>query len=134
MVCFACSTLVAQGPRIRPKKGVTEGKTETVWASTDQTKSSKGEPTGKLVGEPTGKLVSEKDANLTKTEGCAGEWTRAVCEISAPAQQNMLVIRDPVNNSTHALQKAKACGYAPSSCSYFVEGYRMACAPYIACK
>ena len=63
---------------------------------------------------------------------CAGEWTRAVAVINDPAHQNTLVIRNAINLQD-AVSRARGCRSDVGTVTYFGEGARLACAPYIAC-
>ncbi len=72
-------------------------------------------------------------AATTNTEGCAGEWTRAVAYINDPANQNQMVIRNAANLQD-AVRRAHICRSDVGNVSYFQEGARLACAPYIACS
>jgi hypothetical protein len=64
---------------------------------------------------------------------CAGEWTRAVASINDPAHQNTMVIRSAANLQD-AVRRAHVCRSDVGNVSYFEEGARLACAPYIACS
>src|SRR5437899_642312 len=64
---------------------------------------------------------------------CAGQWTRAVCVINDPANNNQMVV-PYATNAQDALRRGKLCRSDVSSCSYFEEGARLACAPYVLCN
>ena len=63
---------------------------------------------------------------------CAGEWTRAVAAINDPGHNNTMVIRNAANLSD-AVNRAHKCRADVGNVSFFEEGARLACAPYIAC-
>jgi hypothetical protein len=63
---------------------------------------------------------------------CAGEWTRAVAVINAPAHGNTLVIRNAASVQD-AVRRANKCRNDVGTVSFFDEGSRLACAPYVVC-
>ena len=63
---------------------------------------------------------------------CAGEWTRAVARINAPEYNNQMVVRN-AHSSQDAWRRAQKCRPDAQSASYFEEGARLACAPYLVC-
>ncbi len=67
-----------------------------------------------------------------ETTGCAGEWTRAVATINDPTHNNTMVIRNAFSLDD-AVRRAGQCRGDATNVTYFNEGARLACAPYIAC-
>jgi len=67
-----------------------------------------------------------------RVDGCAGEWTRAVATINDPEHNNTMVIRRAAS-SQDAVRRARQCRSDVGTVTYFDEGARLACAPYIAC-
>ncbi len=67
-----------------------------------------------------------------REDGCAGEWTRAVATINDPEHNNTMVIRRAANVQD-AVRRAHQCRSDVGTVTFFDEGARLACAPYIAC-
>ena len=111
--------------KIVPRDRSKLGKSVTKWEATPkrEQQSTSNEKTSK---------VTAKSPGLKKRDECAGEWTRAVASINDPEYQNMLVIRN-ASNLADAIRRAHNCRTDVQDVTYFEEGARLACAPYMAC-
>lgn len=104
----------------------TEHPVEDILASASQEDSSAAEAPTSAVSESDEGLQSHPQA------ACAGEFTRAMSAINAPAYQNQMVIRN-ATSLQDAVRRANRCRNDVVSTSFFVEGARLACAPYLVC-
>ena len=76
--------------------------------------------------------INKDTKDLVHEADCAGEWTRAIAYIYAPAYQNMLVIPRAANLND-AMNKAQRCGGDPRTVVLYSNPV-IACAPYIRCN
>jgi hypothetical protein len=113
--------------RTVPKDRSKRGRSETVWSDKSRIGRS-GQEQGKDTKE-----IKPDGPNLEKEGDCAGVWTRAVCVINEPNYQNMLVVPN-ATSAQDALRRGRQCRNDVYSCSYFLEGARLACAPFILCN
>jgi hypothetical protein len=91
------------------------------------------EEQGKRIAECSSCSQINKDhKDLVHEADCAGEWTRAVAYIYAPAYQNMLVIPS-ATSLADAVNKTRRCGGDPTHV-WFYSSPVVACAPYIRCN
>jgi hypothetical protein len=112
---------------IHPKDPSVAGHSTVIWRNSENTTHNK-----KLSGE-TSKVDKSAAKKPDPSADCAGEWTRAVALITEPAYQNMMVIRN-ASNAQDAWRRANLCRSDVQSATFFDEGARLACAPYIACN
>lgn len=108
-----------------PKDRSKIGHSETVWVD-----KAKIQP---FTGDRRAGATTKESKGLVTIEDCTGIWTRAVCQINEPNYQNMLVVPN-ATSGPDALQRGGKCRSDVVLCSYFNEGPRLACAPYILCS
>jgi hypothetical protein len=108
-----------------PKNRSKVGRSETVWVDKSKIQSFAGDHKAGATPKDTRGLEIQDD--------CAGQWTRAVCLINEPNYQNMLVVPNATSGQD-AINRGRKCRSDIIQCSYFLEGPRLACAPYILCS
>lgn len=63
---------------------------------------------------------------------CGGEFTRAIARIPDSQYNYQMVVRH-ATNPADAWRRAKKCRADAENVTFFHEGARLACAPYLAC-
>lgn len=110
-----------------PKDPSVQGSSTEIWRNPGNTKADE---------KPSHETTKVEKSAAKKPDAaaqCAGEWTRAVGLINEPAYQNMLVIRN-ATSPQDAWRRANLCRRDVQQTTFFNEGVRLACAPYIACN